>query len=171
MSYYQGNGDYITAGEYYNITPTRENYVYTQAYSKENEKKNPVTQLDMEWVTKRYTNTADPQVWGPSFWFSLHNGALRYPTKASPLVIARMKGFILGLPYILPCENCSVHAAAYIENIKDKLDHICSRRDSLFKFFVDFHNMVNKRYNKSIVSYDDAYKMYSGGANIRTLKY
>jgi hypothetical protein len=41
-----------------------------------------------------YTNTADPKVWGPSFWFSLHNGAARYPLNASNLIMERMKGFI-----------------------------------------------------------------------------
>ena len=27
-------------------------------------------------TTARYTQLTDPRVWGPSFWLSLHNGAL-----------------------------------------------------------------------------------------------
>ena len=35
--------------------------------------------LQMKYKTDRYVNSANPEVWGPAFWFSLHNGALRYP--------------------------------------------------------------------------------------------
>ena len=71
-----------------------------------------------------------------------------------------MKGFILGIPVMLPCEICKVHATHYIDDIKKQLDIICSGRDSLFKWSVDFHNSVNKRNNKKEISYEEAYKIY-----------
>lgn len=106
-------------------------------------------------------NKTDPKSWGRSFWFTLHNGAANYPVNASPYVIQRMIGFILGIPVMLPCENCKVHATNHIEKMKPYLMDICSGREKLFRFFVDFHNMVNKRYNKPIVSYEDAWRLYS----------
>ena len=105
-------------------------------------------------------STSNPKIWGPPLWFTLHNMASKYPIKASPTYISKMKDFITGIPYILPCEVCKVHANNYIEENKNNLDDICSGRDKLFKFFVDFHNSVNKRTNKKEISYEEAYKIY-----------
>ncbi len=102
----------------------------------------------------------DPKIWGPSFWFTLHNGAVKYPQTASPICAKRMKGFITGIPVMLPCELCSDHATAYIEKHSDKLDKVVSTRENLFNFFVDFHNQVNIRYGKPVISYLEAYNLY-----------
>ena len=123
--------------------------------------------------TENNVNTSDPSVWGPAFWFTLHNGASKYPLEASPIISQRTKGFIQGIPQMLPCNACKVHATAHIEShrISDNLDVICSGRDNLFKFFVDFHNMVNKRHNKPAMSYEEAYKIYNGNVNISNFSY
>jgi len=71
-----------------------------------------------------------------------------------------MKNFILGIPVMLPCIKCREHATAFIESHKDQLEYICRGKDSLFKFFVDFHNQVNVRNNKPVMTYEDAYKLY-----------
>lgn len=110
-------------------------------------------------TVEKYDNTK-PSVWGPPFWFTLHNGALNYPSLANPLYIERMKNFILGIPVMLPCHTCKDHAISFIEYHKDQLDYICAGRDKLFKFFVDFHNQVNIRHKKPEMSYEDAYKLY-----------
>ena len=126
---------------------------------------------DMKLTTKTYKNTSNPAVWGPSFWFTLHNGASKYPVNASKNYQERMKGFILGIPMMLPCPGCKPHAIAYIESIKPKLDSIVSGRDNLFEFFVDFHNEVNDRYNKRNIGYDEAYKMYRQGVRLTTTNF
>jgi hypothetical protein len=79
-----------------------------------------------------------------------------------------MKGFIRGIPYIIPCADCAEHAKSFIERHESKLDSITSGRDNLFNFFVDFHNYVNERYGKATLSYSEASKLYSGKA--KTLK-
>jgi hypothetical protein len=125
----------------------------------------------MKWETSTYTHMSDPNVWGPAFWFILHNGSSKYPVSASNLIINRMKGFIKGIPLMLPCPDCKYHAICHIELNKDNLDDICSSREKLFSFFVEFHNIVNKRYGKPTVSVEDAYKMYNGSVAVSTLKY
>jgi hypothetical protein len=129
--------------------------------------KNP--DKNITWKTSNYSNLHDPKSWGPAFWFSLHNGADKYPESASPIVKSRMKSYILGIPIMLPCIKCQIHANEHIELNKKDLDDICSGRKKLFKFFVDFHNKVNKMYNKPIVSVEDAYKMYNGGVNVSVM--
>jgi hypothetical protein len=128
-------------------------------------------QLNMKWSTFKYASSSNPEVWGPAFWFTLHNGAVNYPLQASPITSERMKNYILGMPVMIPCETCKEHATSHIEANYNKLDDICSGRMKLFNFFVDFHNLVNKRYGKPIMSYEDAYKLYTGGVTLLKLSY
>ena len=127
--------------------------------------------LEMKYITDRYVNSANPEVWGPAFWFSLHNGALRYPIQASPTWKERMKHFILGIPVMVPCEKCSDHATAHLESNYYRMDEIVSSRNNLFEFFWEFHNFVNERLNKPKMSLDNAYKMYSGEVLLTKLEY
>jgi hypothetical protein len=113
----------------------------------------------------------DPEVWGPSFWFTLHNGSLSYPENASPIIAERLKGFILGLPYMLACSTCKLHAISYIEQNSSKLDDVCRGRDKLFNFFVDFHNYVNSKSGKKIFTYEEARDLYNKKASIKVMKF
>jgi hypothetical protein len=127
--------------------------------------------MQIKWETKDYSSTSNPDVWGPSFWFILHLGSIKYPLNPSPLAKGRMKNFIIGIPIMVTCDSCREHATAFIESNMHNLDDICSSRDKLFKFFVDFHNKVNKRYGKRTYSYDEAYKLYTNGAQITKMSY
>jgi len=102
----------------------------------------------------------DPAVFGPPLWFSLHNASSYYPEKASPVHAERMKNIIIGLPVLLPCETCKEHATAYIENNKHKLSEICKTKQDVFKFFVEFHNYVNQRLGKKVLTFEEAYALY-----------
>lgn len=106
-------------------------------------------------------NTADPKVWGPPFWFSLHVSAAHYPAKASPITAMNMKNRILAIPFEIPCNACRYHAQAFIEKNMPYLDRIVSSNTELSKFYVDFHNQVNKRYGKREWSYEEAYNYYN----------
>ena len=115
-------------------------------------------------------NSSSPEVWGPGFWFSLHNGALKYPDEPAPLWKDRMKSFIIGIPVMLPCEKCAFHAAAYIESQYPNLDEIVKNKNTIFNFFCNFHNIVNEKLNKPTISVEDAYKFYSNNFNVTKLK-
>lgn len=145
--------------------------LYTKLATNNNSKEENKGYINMNYGTQKVSNTTDPNVWGPAFWFSIHNGAIHYPVKASPVARERMKGFIKGLSYILPCKVCSNHASSFIESNKSNLDDIVGGRDKLFNFFVDFHNHVNKNYGKEEMTYDHARKLYSQDAKVTFLKY
>lgn len=188
---YYRNGSYKTAIEYYK-EPVKHDIKYSQykgpiqfvqakntpqikeSYETEKLVPNRKTHKEpvhMKWKTSNYTNMSDPKVWGSSFWFTLHNGAAKYPISASPITRDRMKGYILGIPSMLPCAACQIHANNHIEKIKHLLNDIVSGRDKLFKFFVDFHNIVNKRYNKPEMSYERAYEIYDRGVDVSVMEY
>ena len=114
----------------------------------------PVTDIEgkplkLNYVTLEYANSGNPEVWGPAFWFSLHNGALRYPVNAAPLWRQRMKHFILGIPVMVPCEKCSDHATAYIEGNYNRIDTVVSGREELFKFFWEFPQLRQQKTRKT----------------------
>ena len=113
----------------------------------------------------------NPEVWGSAFWFSLHNGANHYALNASPCVIERTKGFIRGLPLMIPCISCKAEASCYVDSRDHELDEICRTRSNLFAFYVDFHNFVNQRYGKPEMSLEDAKKLYTGYTTKKTMKY
>lgn len=127
--------------------------------------------FEMSYTRKKYKSTTSPDVFGPPMWFTLHNGASKYPHKPGVLVKERMKYFILGIPVMIPCARCREDATAYIEKFKDSLDDICSSRLKLFEFFFTFHNVVNKKLNKPIMSYEDAIKLYSDDVEVNKLTY
>ena len=129
------------------------------------------TKLDIKYETLTNVDPGKPDVFGPPMWFTLHNGAAHYPVKASAITAERMKGFIMGLPVMIPCETCSNHATAHIESNFKKLDYIVSGREQLFKFFVDFHNYVNARYGKPQMSLEDAYKIYTSPTTVSKMTY
>jgi len=128
-------------------------------------------EIHLYYKTEIYPNSGNPSVWGPAFWFSLHNGALRYPINPSPLWKERMKNFILGIPVMVPCEKCSDHASAHIEANYYRIDEITSSRSKLFEFFWEFHNFVNQRLGKSEMSLENAYRIYSGKVALTKLSY
>lgn len=125
--------------------------------------------LQQRWEKKRYTTLSDPKVWGPPFWMSLHISAANYPIKATKNVAELMKNRIRALAIELPCQSCRPHAYAFISDNEYRLDHVCSGRDALFDFFVDFHNKVNSRYNKPLIGYEEARELWMNGTDVYTL--
>ena len=109
---------------------------------------------------KEYYNTLKNE-WGKNLWFTLHNSSLHYPEKANILCAERTKNFILGITNLVPVLEYKKDIDIFIYHYQSKLLEICSSRESLFKFFVDMHNMVNKKLGKKIYSYDEAYKLYA----------
>ena len=150
-----------------------ENNIYEQNVNNNYESQTPSVNIEPVEIEEKKTmgNNSRPEIFGPPLWFSLHNGALNYPEVASPIIKERMKSFILALPIMLPCEACKNHANEFIENNKEYLDAICSTRENLFNFFVDFHNNVNSFTNKPIMSKENAIRLYSGNIKITKFSY
>ena len=132
--------------------------------------------VDRKPITLKYdilkdAHPSNPEVWGPSFWFILHNGAIHYPDNPSNIEMKRMKGFIRGIPVMIPCVMCSKHALSYILASVDMIDYHVSKREHLFKFFVDFHNFVNTQKNKPSMTLKSAYDLYSSNKNVKRMVY
>jgi hypothetical protein len=100
-----------------------------------------------------------PEVWGPPFWKFMHITAEQYPENPDKTLADHMYKFIKSIPYVLPCKECSIHAHEFIDKYPG-LDKVVRDKTLLFRFFVDFHNQVNKRKVKKIYTYEEARELY-----------
>lgn len=102
----------------------------------------------------RYSNK--PGVWGPKFWYMLHNSSLYYPDNATKACADQTSNFILALPCILPCSVCRNHAVDYLTKFnKKQLLQICSTKKGLATFFLNMHNYVNLHTGKKAMTMCD----------------
>jgi hypothetical protein len=120
---------------------------------------------------KTCSNAFDPAIWGEGAWLFLHLGSLAAEENIGPEDAEKYWGFIEGLPLMMPCKSCAVHASEYIMKFRSQKRTICSSRDSLLSFFVNFHNSVNARSNKPLISEAQIKQLAAGRARICRVKY
>jgi hypothetical protein len=99
-----------------------------------------------------------PDTWGPVVWHALHYITLGYPDNPSQDKKDKYKQFFTLLSDTLPCSICANH---FVENlIKMPLsDEVLQNKESLVKWLIDFHNVVNEMNKKPIIKYEVARKL------------
>jgi hypothetical protein len=96
---------------------------------------------------------------GPGMWVLLHNIAydIAYVSKQSNDIYI----YILNVTAKThPCEICRTHMAEYLSK------NPITNSTNVFEYMINFHNAVNIRLNKPIMSIQDALDLY--GKNIET---
>ena len=127
--------------------------------------------LEIHIAEKTYQNIHSPEVWGESFWFVVHLGSISAPEIIPAEKRDKYWGFIDGVPEMLACQKCAVHARKWVEAHRNKKDEICATREGLVKFFVDMHNDVNQRNGQPTLSVDEVKRKFSGPVRIRHFAY
>lgn len=97
--------------------------------------------------------------WGPGAWEFLHSITFNYPIHPTSQEKETTRQFFHLLKYILPCERCRQHYTEGIEKIMPIEPHL-KNRDTLSRWLVRFHNIVNKRLGKPIMSYQSVQEKY-----------
>lgn len=131
----------------------------------------PFAPVNVQMEEKLCVNVFDPSVWGEGAWLFLHLGSLAAEENISFSDSKKYWGFIEGLPLMMPCKSCAIHATEYIENARPRWQEICSSRATLLKFFTDFHNSVNARSNKPPISEEQILSLAAGRARVCKVKY
>jgi hypothetical protein len=98
--------------------------------------------------------------WGTKKWYEIHTKTMDYPKKPNELEKEEMRKYIIELYKNVSCGYCKRETKEYITKYESQMNEICSSRDNVFKFFVDFHNHVNEKLNKPKVSYIQAHIFY-----------
>lgn len=103
----------------------------------------------------------NPNVWGKYQWTSIHFCALGYPKNPSNKIKQNFKIYFNDiLPEILPCESCRTHLRKTLQSEHPITDNDLKNKDTLFKWTVDLHNIVNQRLHKPIISLETALSIY-----------
>jgi hypothetical protein len=110
------------------------------------------TQNELQYY-KDYTN---PRLNGPGCWFTIHTLAFYAKTKEEKHSFVNTMTTIANY---FPCLKCRKHALEYIE--KHPIQQAIDKKDGLFIWTWKFHNSVNYKLGKHIMSYELAYKIYS----------
>ena len=99
--------------------------------------------------------------WGPSAWLFLHSVSFQYPEDPTDQDKNNYKIFFESLQNILPCPNCREH---YQKNIQENPMNLESR-ESLIKWVIELHNIVNQKNSKKEYSYDEVKDLYESKYN------
>jgi hypothetical protein len=99
-----------------------------------------------------------PDKWGPHVWQALHYITLGYPQNPTKEQKLKYKTFFVLLKDTLPCSVCAHH---YSENLKKMplSDKDLTNKESLVKWLINFHNIVNEMKEKPVIKYIEARRM------------
>ena len=116
---------------------------------------------------KKFKDNSDPTYIGPGTWNVIHTMAFYARTKLDQLHFITQMNIICKY---FPCEKCRGHCKEYIKNhpMEDYLGATIEPPNigsdmalGMFIWSWKFHNAVNHRINKNIMSWDIAYHLYA----------
>lgn len=96
-----------------------------------------------------------PDIWGPAAWKFLHSVTLDYPINPTDRDKNAYYYFFYSIQYVLPCAKCRNSMTKHLEKYPLTLD-VLSTRDTLVRWVIDLHNIVNYYNGKRLLSYDQA---------------
>jgi len=96
-----------------------------------------------------------PNVWGPHLWKSLHMITLGYPNDATIEQKKNYRSFFENFHLVIPCSICANNYKQHLIDIPLTNESL-KNKDSLIRWLIDIHNLVNKETGKDILSYDQA---------------
>jgi hypothetical protein len=106
-------------------------------------------------------------MWGNSTWYIFHTLAEKLKPECESEIQTILYHF-KQVSFNLPCMDCAKHATDMMQNAK--LDKV-KTRDDLKQFFLEFHNIVNKKLNKPIFSRDECDKLYAKANTVNVLNH
>lgn len=97
------------------------------------------------------------QYYGPGYWAAMHIDSFKCKTYEQKIAVANT---IARMITNFPCLKCRKHGTEYAS--QNPFIHAINDSDplSLFRWVWKFHNSVNKRLDKHIVSFEEAVKRW-----------
>jgi len=113
---------------------------------------------DFDVIKKKISN---PASFGPGIWYCIHRMARDANTEEAK---QKFKEFIENIIVNLPCTSCIEHATSYYKarplasfwSIKENGKDV-----GIFRWTWEFHNTVNARLNKALISWENAKRLFS----------
>lgn len=101
----------------------------------------------------------DPEVWGRFFWFVFHTVAARMPVALTDEERQDYRMFLQSFPRVLPCSSCKTHAKEY-QKLNPVREQDVESSYSMTVYVHNFHNSVNLRLGKPVLSLKECCSMY-----------
>lgn len=121
-----------------------------------------------------YPDISNPKLIGPGLWVLMHKRSRRLRTLEQQ---HQYIDFVKDICYGFPCKVCKGHCTEYIKNhpMEEYLDVYMdiNGKETLLGLFVwtwQFHNAVNARLNKPLMSWDTVYNLYTVSENLMCKK-
>ena len=121
--------------------------------------------ITFEQAYKNYSSITKTD-WSIPIWFIMHYISVNLPDRLSQQQAISFKAMIVSLRYLLPCQECRIHMNEYIS--KTEIDPYLETNNKLFYWTWEFHNSVNERTKKRLLSFEEAYNLYKKNENIYT---
>lgn len=96
-----------------------------------------------------------PNIWGPHLWKALHMISVGYPNEPSDEQKKNYRRFFETLHQIIPCSICSNNYKRHLIDIPIT-DEVMKNKQTLAKWVIDVHNLVNQEHGKPSMNPDDA---------------
>ena len=100
----------------------------------------------------------NPEVWGPSFWFTLHTISMTFPLHPTTVTKKKYYEFITNLPLFLPHSGIGNHFAKLLDDYP--IEPYLSSRLSFMKWVHFIHNKINSYLGKKDISFSDFLSAY-----------
>jgi Erv1 / Alr family len=100
----------------------------------------------------------EPKIWGKYVWTSIHILALGYPDKPTPDDMRNYKNFYTEFWKVIPCYKCANNYKKHLDDLP--IDKYLTDNMSLFRWTVDFHNIVNKELGKKEWSFEETLEKF-----------
>ena len=93
-----------------------------------------------------------PPLWGYYYWAFIHASGASFRGKVlDETTMNAIKSFLKVLCELLPCPGCRLHCMQYTGSILPSFN----QGEEYWLYGIEFHNAVNKRTNKLIVTVPD----------------
>lgn len=89
--------------------------------------------------------------WGPRIWKTLEQAAANYPEQPSAAKKQEAKMLLIGLPSLLPCDECAGHLRSEIIELGlagMTITQAIQNRNTFFQYVWLLHEKVNARLGK-----------------------
>ena len=99
--------------------------------------------------------------WGSPLWAYLHTITLIDSDEPAIQIRESVRAIDLlrGIPAIIPCHKCAIHFQEFFQTEIDGRDRF--QRMELFYLMVEYHNRINQKLGKPIMSLDAARSLWA----------
>ena len=106
-------------------------------------------------------------VWGPATWKLIHCIPIKANKNIKPEEFNELKQILTRIMSNLPCPYCTSHAISYLSTTNYKS---IQNLNDLILYLFNFHNSVNIRINKPLITFEEHNTIYNDMNLVNTVQ-